>query len=41
MTASRKRRVDESWWAETLAPFLGWEDEQDTKEESEVRGGGA
>ncbi|KAG7276787.1 hypothetical protein CRUP_014461, partial [Coryphaenoides rupestris] len=37
MTASRKRRVDESWWAETLAPFLGREGGQDAKEERELQ----
>uniref|UniRef100_A0A3P9LGF2 Xeroderma pigmentosum, complementation group C n=1 Tax=Oryzias latipes TaxID=8090 RepID=A0A3P9LGF2_ORYLA len=28
MTASRKRRVDDDWWEETLQPFLGPEDER-------------
>lgn len=37
MTSSRKRRVDDEWWEETLAPFLGPEDERDKKEEKEVR----
>lgn len=38
MTLSRKRRVDEEWWQETLEPFLGPEDERDIQEEKEVRG---
>lgn len=37
MTSSRKRRVDEEWWEETLEPFLGPEDERDRKEDKEVR----
>lgn len=37
MTSSRKRRVDEEWWEDTLEPFLGPEDERDKKEEKEVR----
>lgn len=37
LTSSRKRRVDEEWWEETLQPFLGPEDERDMKEEKEVR----
>lgn len=37
MTSSRRRRVDEDWWEETLAPFLGPEDERNKKEEKEVR----
>lgn len=37
LTASRKRRVDEDWWEETLEPFLGPEDERDLKEDKEVR----
>ncbi|CAL8368906.1 unnamed protein product [Lota lota] len=37
MTSSRKRRVDEEWWGETLAPFLGWEGERDAKEEKELQ----
>lgn len=37
MTSSRKRRVDEDWWDETLQPFLGPEDEKDKREEKEVR----
>lgn len=36
MTSSRKRRVDDEWWEETLLPFLGPEDEKDIKEEKEV-----
>ena len=40
MTSSRKRRVDEEWWGETLVPFLAWEGERDAKEEKEVSGGG-
>lgn len=36
MTSSRKRRVDDDWWEETLEPFLGPEDEKDTKEDKEV-----
>ena len=37
MTSSRKRRVEEEWWEETLVPFLGPEDERDVKEDKEVR----
>lgn len=36
MTSSRKRRVDQDWWEETLEPFLGPEDDRDRKEEKEV-----
>lgn len=36
MTSSRKRRVDDDWWEETLEPFLGPEDERDMKEDKEV-----
>lgn len=36
MTSTRKRRVDEDWWEETLEPFLGTEDERDIKEDKEV-----
>lgn len=36
MTLSRKRRVDEDWWDETLTPFMGPEDEMDKKEDKEV-----
>lgn len=37
MTSSRKRRVEDEWWEETLQPFLRPEDERDIKEEKEVR----
>ncbi|XP_041656376.1 DNA repair protein complementing XP-C cells isoform X2 [Cheilinus undulatus] len=37
MTSSRKRRVEEEWWEETLEPFLGPEDERDKKEEKELQ----
>lgn len=37
MTSSRKRRVDEDWWEDTLEPFLGPEDERDMQEDKEVR----
>uniref|UniRef100_A0AAQ4S1V4 Xeroderma pigmentosum, complementation group C n=1 Tax=Gasterosteus aculeatus aculeatus TaxID=481459 RepID=A0AAQ4S1V4_GASAC len=37
LTSSRKRRVDEEWWEETLQPFLGPEDERDMKEEKELQ----
>ncbi|KAM9344345.1 DNA repair protein complementing XP-C cells isoform 2-T2 [Pholidichthys leucotaenia] len=37
MTSSRKRRVDDDWWEETLRPFLGPEDERDLKEEKELQ----
>uniref|UniRef100_A0A672G143 Xeroderma pigmentosum, complementation group C n=1 Tax=Salarias fasciatus TaxID=181472 RepID=A0A672G143_SALFA len=37
MTSSRKRRVDEEWWEETLQPFLGPEDEKDKKEDKELQ----
>lgn len=36
MTASRKRRVDDEWWEDTLEPFMGPEDERDKREEKEV-----
>lgn len=36
MTTSRKRRVDDDWWDETLTPFMGPEDEKDKKEDKEV-----
>lgn len=36
MTSSRKRRVDDEWWEETLEPFLRPEDERDVKEDKEV-----
>ncbi|TNN64691.1 DNA repair protein complementing XP-C cells [Liparis tanakae] len=37
LTFSRKRRVDEEWWEETLGSFLGPEDERDKKEEKELQ----
>uniref|UniRef100_A0A3B4ZY68 XPC complex subunit, DNA damage recognition and repair factor n=1 Tax=Stegastes partitus TaxID=144197 RepID=A0A3B4ZY68_9TELE len=37
MTSSRKRRIDDEWWEETLEPFLGPEDERDVKEEKELQ----
>ncbi|XP_044068320.1 DNA repair protein complementing XP-C cells [Siniperca chuatsi] len=37
MTLSRKRRVDEDWWEETLEPFLGPEDERDVTEDKELQ----
>uniref|UniRef100_A0A8C4ZU28 Xeroderma pigmentosum, complementation group C n=1 Tax=Gadus morhua TaxID=8049 RepID=A0A8C4ZU28_GADMO len=37
MTSSRKRRVDDEWWGETLTPFLPWEGERDDKEEKELQ----
>ncbi|GAA6229708.1 DNA repair protein complementing XP-C cells [Lates japonicus] len=37
MTSSRKRRVDEDWWEETLEPLLGPEDEKDMKEDKELQ----
>ncbi|XP_076598107.1 DNA repair protein complementing XP-C cells [Chaetodon auriga] len=37
MTTSRKRRVGEEWWEETLQPFLGPEDERDIKEDKELQ----
>ncbi|XP_026189206.1 DNA repair protein complementing XP-C cells isoform X2 [Mastacembelus armatus] len=37
MTSSRKRRVDEDWWEETLEPFLGPEDNRDIKEDKELQ----
>lgn len=36
MTSSRKRRVEDEWWEETLKPFSGPEDERDIKEDKEV-----
>lgn len=36
MTLSRKRRVEDDWWDETLTPFMGPEDEKDKKEDKEV-----
>nr|XP_057940262.1 DNA repair protein complementing XP-C cells [Doryrhamphus excisus] len=37
MTTTRKRRVEEEWWEETLQPFLRPEDERDKKEETEMQ----
>lgn len=37
LTSTRKRRVDEDWWEETLEPLLGPEDERDRREDKEVR----
>nr|XP_046253125.1 DNA repair protein complementing XP-C cells isoform X1 [Scatophagus argus] len=37
MTSSRKRRVDDEWWEETLEPFVGPEDERDIKEDKELQ----
>ncbi|XP_062314319.1 DNA repair protein complementing XP-C cells [Osmerus eperlanus] len=37
MTSSRKRRVDEEWWEETLEPFLGEETERDLQEDKELQ----
>ncbi|XP_042347792.1 DNA repair protein complementing XP-C cells [Plectropomus leopardus] len=37
LTSSRKRRVDEDWWEETLEPFLGPDDERDRKEDKELQ----
>uniref|UniRef100_A0A3Q2XL55 Xeroderma pigmentosum, complementation group C n=1 Tax=Hippocampus comes TaxID=109280 RepID=A0A3Q2XL55_HIPCM len=37
MTSSRKRRVEEEWWEETLQPFLRPEDERDAKEDKEMQ----
>ncbi|CAG03267.1 unnamed protein product, partial [Tetraodon nigroviridis] len=37
MTLSRKRRVEEDWWEDTLAPFMGPEDEKDQKEDKELQ----
>ncbi|XP_068452981.1 DNA repair protein complementing XP-C cells [Clinocottus analis] len=37
LTSSRKRRVDEEWWEETIGSFLGPEDERDKKEEKELQ----
>lgn len=36
MTMSRKRRVDDDWWDETLTPLMGPEDEKDRREDKEV-----
>ncbi|XP_059189984.1 DNA repair protein complementing XP-C cells [Centropristis striata] len=37
LTSSRKRRVDDDWWEETLEPLLGPEDERDMKEDKELQ----
>ncbi|XP_054653423.1 DNA repair protein complementing XP-C cells isoform X2 [Dunckerocampus dactyliophorus] len=37
MTTTRKRRVEEEWWEETLQPFLRPEDERDKKEDTEMQ----
>ncbi|XP_029292232.1 DNA repair protein complementing XP-C cells isoform X2 [Cottoperca gobio] len=37
LTLSRKRRVEEDWWEETLEPFLGPEYERDKKEDKELQ----
>uniref|UniRef100_A0A8C6SCL5 Xeroderma pigmentosum, complementation group C n=1 Tax=Neogobius melanostomus TaxID=47308 RepID=A0A8C6SCL5_9GOBI len=37
MTASRKRRVDDDWWEDTLEPFLRPEDERDKQEDKELQ----
>ncbi|XP_057686590.1 DNA repair protein complementing XP-C cells isoform X2 [Corythoichthys intestinalis] len=37
MTSTRKRRVEEEWWEETLQPFLKPKDEQDVKEDKEMQ----
>ncbi|XP_077457474.1 DNA repair protein complementing XP-C cells [Stigmatopora argus] len=37
MTSTRKRRVEEEWWVETLQPFLRPEDEHDVKENKEMQ----
>lgn len=36
MTSSRKRRVEDEWWDETLEPFEGPEDARDRQEDKEV-----
>ncbi|KAM9855192.1 DNA repair protein complementing XP-C cells [Aulostomus maculatus] len=36
MTSSRKRRVEDDWWEETLEPFQRPEDERDIKEDKEL-----
>ncbi|TKS77279.1 DNA repair protein complementing XP-C cells [Collichthys lucidus] len=36
MTSSRKRRVDEDWWEDTLEPFLGPDDDRDKQEDKEL-----
>ncbi|XP_077400420.1 DNA repair protein complementing XP-C cells isoform X2 [Vanacampus margaritifer] len=37
LTSTRKRRVEEEWWEETLQPFLRPEDERDVKEDKEMQ----
>ncbi|KAL7399454.1 hypothetical protein ABVT39_024489 [Epinephelus coioides] len=37
LTSTRKRRVDEDWWEETLEPLLGPEDERDRREDKELQ----
>ncbi|XP_055022336.1 DNA repair protein complementing XP-C cells [Boleophthalmus pectinirostris] len=37
MTSSRKRRVDDEWWEESLEPFLGPEDERGQQEDKELQ----
>ncbi|KAK7884619.1 hypothetical protein WMY93_027742 [Mugilogobius chulae] len=37
MTTSRKRRVDDEWWEESLEPFLGPDDERDQQEDKELQ----
>lgn len=38
MTASRKRRVDQEWWEETLNSFRSRASKRDQREDREVRG---
>ncbi|KAJ8015909.1 hypothetical protein DPEC_G00001580 [Dallia pectoralis] len=37
MTSTRKRRVDEEWWEETLEPFLAPQSERDMHEDKELQ----
>uniref|UniRef100_A0A3B3ZFD1 Uncharacterized protein n=1 Tax=Periophthalmus magnuspinnatus TaxID=409849 RepID=A0A3B3ZFD1_9GOBI len=37
MTLSRKRRVDDEWWEDSLEPFFGPEDERDQQEDKELQ----
>lgn len=37
MTSSRKRRVDDDWWQETIEPFSGPEDERSKEEDKEMQ----
>ncbi|XP_072305467.1 DNA repair protein complementing XP-C cells isoform X2 [Eucyclogobius newberryi] len=37
MTSSRKRRVDDEWWEESLQTFLGPDDERDQQEDKELQ----